>query len=94
MVRNTRTFVHQETQVDVVKPTKCTLKKCRVQLDFAPKSMTRLNILKEKTESTSYVEVVKNALQLYEALIEETEKGTVFLTRDKNGAIAPFRMFV
>jgi hypothetical protein len=35
--------------------------------------MERLNTLKRKTEATSYVEVVKHALRLYEALIEETE---------------------
>jgi hypothetical protein len=69
-------------------------KKNRVQLDFAPRSMERLNALKAKTEATSYAEVVKNALRLYEALIEETESGKQFLVRDENGAVAPFRLFL
>ena len=69
-------------------------KKNRVQLDFAPRSMERLNVLKAKTEAASYAEVVKNALRLYEALIEETEDGKQFLVRDKNGVVAPFRLFL
>lgn len=71
-----------------------TRKKSRVQLDFAPRSMERLNALKAKTEAASYAEVVKNALRLYEALIEETENGKQFLVRDKEGVVAPFRLFL
>ena len=71
-----------------------TTKKNRVQLDFAPKAMERLNALKAKTEATSYAEVVKNALRLYEALIEETESGKQFLIKDETGTVAPFRLFL
>jgi hypothetical protein len=70
------------------------VKKNRVQLDFPPRAMERLNTLKTKTEASSYAEVVKNALRLYEALIEEDESGKQFLTRDKNGVVAPFRLFL
>jgi hypothetical protein len=70
------------------------LKKNRVQLDFPPRAMERLNTLKAKTEASSYAEVVKNALRLYEALIEEDESGKQFLTRDKDGVVAPFRLFL
>jgi hypothetical protein len=67
--------------------------KNRVQFDLAPKSMERLNVLKRKTESASYAEVVKNALRLYEALIEETEAGKQFFVRDANGTMVPYRLF-
>jgi hypothetical protein len=70
------------------------LRKNRVQLDFPPRAMERLNTLKAKTEASSYAEVVKNALRLYEALIEEEESGRQFLTRDKNGVVAPLRLFL
>lgn len=73
---------------------KAKVQKNRVQLDFAPRSMERLNTLKLKTEASSYAEVVKHALQLYEALIEETESGKQFLTRDQNGVVTPFRLFL
>jgi len=69
------------------------VQKNRVQLDFAPRSMERLNALKVKTEVSSYAEVVKNAPRPYEALIDETEDGKQFLVRDKNGVVAPFRLF-
>jgi hypothetical protein len=69
-------------------------KKYRVQLDFAPGAMERLNKIKVKTEAASYAEVVKNALRLYEALIEETENGKQFLVRDQDGVVAPFRFFL
>jgi hypothetical protein len=70
------------------------VRKNRVQLDFPPRAMERLNALKVKTEASSYAEVVKNALRLYEALIEEDESGKQFLTRDKNGVVSPFRLFL
>jgi hypothetical protein len=73
---------------------KAKVQKNRVQLDFAPRSMERLHALKLKTEASSYAEVVKHALQLYEALIEETEDGKQFLTRDRDGVVSPFRLFL
>ena len=68
--------------------------KNRVQFDLPPRSMERLNALKLKTEASSYAEVVKNALRLYEALIEETESGKQFLVRDASGQISPYRLFL
>jgi hypothetical protein len=68
--------------------------KNRVQFDLPPGSMERLNTLKRKTEANSYAEVVKNALRLYETLIEETESGKQFLVRDAAGAISPYRLFL
>jgi hypothetical protein len=73
---------------------KAKLPKNRVQFDLAPRSMERLNVLKTKTEAASYAEVVKNALRLYEALIEETESGKQFFVRDDSGAYVPYRLFL
>jgi hypothetical protein len=70
------------------------LVKNRVQFDLPPRSMERLNTLKRKTEATSYAEVVKNALRLYEALIEETDAGKQFLVRDAAGVVSPYRLFL
>jgi len=68
--------------------------KTRVQLDLSPRALERLNELKEKTEAASYAEVVKNALKLYDGLIEEVERGSEFMLKDKDGNIVPFRMFL
>jgi len=65
----------------------------RVQLDLAEKSMNRLLALKEKTEATSYAEVVKNALRLYEALVEEAEQGNTFLVRTPEGEDKEYVVF-
>jgi hypothetical protein len=72
---------------------KAKVSKNRVQFDLAPRSMDRLNALKIKTEAASYAEVVKNALRLYEALIEETENGKQFFIRDEHGVLSPYRLF-
>ncbi len=66
----------------------------RVQLDFQSRSMERLNALKEKTEAASYTEVIKNALRLYEAMVEDHERGCEFLIKDSEGTISPYRVFV
>jgi hypothetical protein len=68
--------------------------KNRVQFDLPPRSMERLNVLKAKTEAASYAEVLKNALRLYEALIEETERGNEFMVRNADGVVTPYRMFL
>jgi len=73
---------------------KARVPKNRVQFDLPPRSLDRLNALKLKTEASSYVEVLKNALRLYEALIEESEKGNEFLIRNEDGTITPYRMFL
>lgn len=73
---------------------KARVAKMRVQFDLTPRSMDRLNALKLKTEASSYAEVVKNALRLYEALIEEAEGGKEFLVKDQAGTVTPLRLFL
>ena len=53
----------------------------RVQMDMPRRSMERLEALKIRTESTSYAEVVKNALQVYEAIIDEVEQGNEIMVK-------------
>jgi metal-responsive CopG/Arc/MetJ family transcriptional regulator len=65
----------------------------RVQLDLPEKSMQRLQDLKEKTESSSYAEVIKNALRLYDAVIEEVESGNTFLVKDSSGLLKEYVVF-
>lgn len=64
----------------------------RVQMEMPPKSLRRLQRLQQVTEASSYAEVMKNALRLYEALIEEVESGnTILIKRGDN--IAPLHIF-
>lgn len=64
----------------------------RVQLELAASSMTRLSELKDKTEATSYAEVVKNSLRLYEDIIKKQDEGYTFLLK-KDGKEVEYRIF-
>ena len=66
----------------------------RVQLELPPTSMARLRALRDKTEASSYAEVLKNALRLYEALIKEAEQGNDLIIRRKNGEPVEMRVFL
>jgi len=64
----------------------------RVQMDMPPRSIERLKALQSKTEASSYAEVIKNALRLYEAIIEEVDAGNkLFVERD--GKSAEYKIF-
>lgn len=65
----------------------------RVQLDLPERSLARLQELRGKTEASSYAEVIKNALRLYEAVVEETEAGNKFLVKTPSGETTEYRIF-
>lgn len=66
----------------------------RVQLEMPPQAMERLSRLKEKTEAASYAEVIRNALRVFEALIDEHEKGAEFHLKRPNGETVAYKIFV
>jgi Arc/MetJ-type ribon-helix-helix transcriptional regulator len=66
----------------------------RVQLEMPPQAMDRLTRLKEKTEAASYAEVIRNALRLYEALVDEHEKGAEFSLKRADGETVAYKIFV
>ena len=66
----------------------------RVQLEMPPQAMERLQRLKEKTEAASYAEVIRNALRLFEALVEEHEKGSEFALKRTRGETLAYKIFV
>lgn len=57
----------------------------RLNLVLSDRSATRLETLKGLTEASSYTEVIRNAIRLYEAIIMEYEKGNKVQIIDKNG---------
>ncbi len=63
----------------------------RVQIELPGPSFERLNRLKEKTEASSYAEVLKNALRLYEALVREAEAGNEISIKERTGDRITFR---
>ena len=66
----------------------------RVQLEMPPQAMERLQRLKERTEAASYAEVIRNALRLFEALVEEHEKGSEFALKRAGGETLAYKIFV
>lgn len=64
----------------------------RIQMDMPPRSVERLKHLQEVTEAASYAEVMKNALRLYEALIEEVEAGNEIMVK-RGSETAPLLIF-
>lgn len=69
------------------------VKTTRVQLELPEKSYERLNLLKEKTEASSYAEVLKNALRLYESVINQYDAGKRLYVSDKDGALIEYEVF-
>ncbi len=65
----------------------------RVQLDLPPKAFERLQRLKAETEAATYAEVMKNALKLYAAAVEQEKAGSKFMIQNKDGTIAPLLVF-
>ncbi|HVP83942.1 MAG TPA: ribbon-helix-helix protein, CopG family [Rhizomicrobium sp.] len=66
----------------------------RVQLEMPPQAMERLQRLKEKTEAASYAEVIRNALRLFEALVEEHSKGAEFALKQPSGETVAYKIFL
>ena len=57
----------------------------RINLLLPDRSAERLENLKKITEASSYAEVIRNAIRLYEAIIMEYEKGSKVQIIDKDG---------
>lgn len=66
----------------------------RVQLEMPPQAMERLQRLKDKTEAASYAEVIRNALRVFEALVQEHDAGAEFFLKRANGETVAYRIFV
>jgi hypothetical protein len=66
----------------------------RVQLELPPQAMDRLQRLKDRTEAASYAEVIRNALRLFEALVDEHEKGAEFSLKRADGETVAYKIFV
>jgi hypothetical protein len=65
----------------------------RVQMELSPSSFERLNRIKESVEAPSYTEVMKDALRVYEYLVQKDSEGSSFLIRSKNGDVSEIKIF-
>ena len=54
-------------------------------------SYERLNALRQRTEAASNAEVIRRALQLYESILEEHDKGVEIAFRNKEDGEVIYR---
>ena len=64
----------------------------RLHLVLPPRSAERLKWLKDVTEAPSLAEVIRNAIQLYEAVIREHEDGNKLMI-ERDGKIERYNLF-
>lgn len=68
-----------------------TKRKERLQFDFSPEALQRLDEIKEKTQATTRAETVRNALRLYEWFVNELDPdSTVKIYNKKNKLVSAF----
>jgi hypothetical protein len=65
----------------------------RVQMELSQSSFDRLNRLKDMIEAASYTEVMKDALRLYEYVVQKDTEGSNFLVKSKNGDVSEIKIF-
>jgi hypothetical protein len=60
-------------------------------MELSPGSFERLNRLKEMVEASTYTEVMKDALRLYE--VQRDTEGSRFLVKTKDGDVSEIKIF-
>jgi hypothetical protein len=65
----------------------------RVQMELSKSSFERLSRLKELVEASSYAEVMKDALRLYEYVVVSDNEGAKFMVKDKDGQLSEIKIF-
>ena len=59
--------------------------KQRVQFDFSPEALQRLEDLKEKVDASTKAEVVRNALKIYEWFATQIDPTSIIEVKDQEG---------
>jgi hypothetical protein len=59
--------------------------KQRVQFDFSPEALQRLEDLKEKVDATTKAEVIRNALKIYEWFATQLDPNSIIEVQDQEG---------
>ena len=59
--------------------------KQRVQFDFSPGALQRLEDLKEKVDATTKAEVIRNALKIYEWFATQIDPSSIIEVKDQEG---------
>jgi hypothetical protein len=69
-----------------------TQEKIRVQFEFSPDALARLDALKLATQATTRAEIVRSSLRVYEWLVNQALAGNGIIVNDKDDkTIAQFK---
>lgn len=66
----------------------------RVQMDLSEGSFDRLQRLKELADVSSYSEIMRDAIRLYEFLLQEDVAGSKFHIEGPEGKIKEVKLFL
>jgi len=61
----------------------------RVQIDLPKRAFERLVNLKLSTESSSYADVLRNALSMYAAIVSIMDGGGTIMVKQADGSVVP-----
>ena len=61
----------------------------RVQIDLPKRAYERLVKLKGATESSSYADVLRNALSIYAAIVSIMDGGGAIMVKQPDGSVVP-----
>jgi hypothetical protein len=61
----------------------------RVQIDLPKRAFERLVNLKISTESSSYADVLRNALSIYAAIVSIMDGGGTIMVKQQDGSVVP-----
>jgi len=64
-----------------------TKNKERLQFDFSPEALQRLDDIKNKTQATTGAETVRNALRVYEWLVNDVDPDNIIKIFDKKNKL-------
>jgi hypothetical protein len=65
----------------------------RVELQLSERAAARLSVLREKADASTNAEVLRNALRLYEEVVNRYEDGFELFLKDRKGAYIKLVVF-
>lgn len=66
----------------------------RLNLVIPERAMERLDWLKDRTDAASHTEVIRQALFVYEQLVERISDGSKLMERTANGQLLPLAISI
>src|SRR5689334_16565808 len=69
----------------IMNDTQDNMKSRRIQFDFAPEALKRLESLQERSKASTKAEVIRDALKLYDWFLEQFEPDYLLEVKDAEG---------